>query len=69
MAKIIIADLDNIDDQEFMINLNNLDSSSVFGGEYNNVHQILNYGVKALEFVLVIYAIDTITSLTKIFNK
>ena len=69
MANIIISDLDNADEKKFIFNLNNLDKASIFGGEYNNANQILNYGVKALEFVLIIYAIDAISLLTKTFRK
>jgi hypothetical protein len=69
MANIIISDLDNADEKKFIFNLNNLDKASIFGGGYNDVNQILNYGIKALEFVLVIYAIDRISFLTKTFKK
>ncbi|MBD1216497.1 MAG: hypothetical protein LW814_02720 [Anabaena sp. CoA2_C59] len=69
MANIIISDLDNADEKKFIFNLNNLDKASIFGGGYNDVNQILNYGIKALEFVLVIYAIDSISFLTKTFKK
>ena len=69
MAIIRISNLENTDEKKFIINLSNLDAVSVFGGEYNNANQILNYGVKALEFVLVIYAIDAISLLTKTFRK
>ena len=51
MANIRISNLENTDEKKFIINLSNLDAVSVFGGEYNNASQILNYGVKALEFV------------------
>ena len=68
MANIIISNLDNADEKKFIINLNNLDAASIFGGEYNDVNQILNYGVKALEFAFVIYAIDTISLLAKAFK-
>ena len=69
MANIIISYLDNADEKKFIFNLNNLDKASIFGGGYNDVNQILNYGIKALEFVLVIYAIDSISFLTKTFKK
>ena len=69
MANIRISNLENTDEKKFIINLSNLDAVSVFGGEYTNASQILNYGVKALEFVLVIYAIDAISLLTKTFRK
>ncbi|AFW93491.1 hypothetical protein ANA_C10697 [Anabaena sp. 90] len=69
MANIRISNLENTDEKKFIINLSNLDAVYVFGGEYNNASQILNYGVKALEFVLVIYAIDAISLLTKTFRK
>ena len=69
MANIRISNLENTDEKKFIINLSNLDAVYVFGGEYNNANQILNYGVKALEFVLVIYSIDAISLLTKTFRK
>jgi len=69
MAKLTISDLHNVHEKKFIINLDDMDSISIFGGEYNDVHQILNYGVKALEFVLTIYAIDTISLLTRAFKK
>jgi hypothetical protein len=69
MANIRIDDLHNTDETKFITNLNNMELISIFGGEDNDVHQILNYGVKALEFVLVIYAIDAISLLTKAFKK
>jgi hypothetical protein len=37
---------------------------SLFGGEDNDINQIFYYGVKGLEFMLAIYAIDSILFLT-----
>ncbi|MBD2666161.1 hypothetical protein B6N60_02212 [Richelia sinica FACHB-800] len=68
MAKIKINDLQVDDVDKFLTNINNIESQFIFGGEHTSVYQVLNYGVKALEFALAIYAIDTITLLTKSFK-
>ncbi|MDD1417445.1 hypothetical protein MEN41_23515 [Dolichospermum sp. ST_con] len=69
MAKITISDPHTTDEKKFIANLNEMDYVSIFGGEYNPANQILYYGIKGLEFVLAIYAIDTISLLTKTFKK
>ncbi|MBS3030393.1 MAG: hypothetical protein HCA25_26070 [Dolichospermum sp. DET50] len=69
MANITISNLHSADEKEFITNLNKMDYVSIFGGEYNSANQILYYGIKGLEFVLAIYAIDTISLLTKTFKK
>ncbi|WP_071189059.1 hypothetical protein [Trichormus sp. NMC-1] len=70
MARIIIADLHPLDSEVFLNELTSLDSQSVFGGQDNYRPQIAEVGVKALEFILVIAAIDAISFLTTSFiNK
>ncbi|AFZ55759.1 hypothetical protein H6G54_21535 [Anabaena cylindrica FACHB-243] len=70
MARIIIADLHPIDSEAFLNELTNQNSQTVFGGQDDYRPQILDFGVKAFEFVLVIAAIDAISFLTNSFiNK
>lgn len=67
MAKIIIVDLHPIDSEEFINEVNHQNSQVIFGGEYGYSSQILNLGIKTLEFILVIAAIDAISFLTSSF--
>ncbi|MGM3304816.1 hypothetical protein ACSQ6I_02340 [Anabaena sp. WFMT] len=69
MARIIIADLHPINSEVSFNELTNQNSQTVFGGQYDYHPQILNsdFGVKAVEFVLVIAAIDAISFLTTSF--
>ncbi|WP_016950448.1 hypothetical protein [Anabaena sp. PCC 7108] len=67
MARIIIADLHPLDSEVFINELTSTDSQSVFGGQDNYRPQVLEVGAKALEFVLVIAAIDAISFLTSSF--
>jgi hypothetical protein len=64
MASIRIYDLHNSEEIKFINDLNNMELISLFGGEDNDVNQIFYYGVKGLEFMLAIYAIDSILFLT-----
>lgn len=70
MARIIIADLHPIDSEVFINEINNQEYQAVFGGVDGSSYQILNFGVKTLEFMLVIAAIDAISfSTTSFINK
>lgn len=69
MARITIYDLHTTDGKKLIFNLNNMELTSIFGGEYDDAYQVLKYGAKALEFVFAIYAIDTILLLTQAFKK
>lgn len=64
MLSIRIYDLHNSEEIKFINDLNNMELISLFGGEDNDVNQIFYYGVKGLEFMLAIYAIDSILFLT-----
>jgi hypothetical protein len=64
MVSIRIYDLHNSEEIKFINDLNNMELISLFGGEDNDVNQIFYYGVKGLEFMLAIYAIDSILFLT-----
>lgn len=69
MAKITISDLHPADSETFIHDLKYLDYRSIFGGENDVFSPALNFGVNFLQFVLVIYAIDTISWLAKSFNS
>ena len=64
MASIRIYDLHNSQEIKFINDLDNMELISLFGGADNDVNQIFYYGVKGLEFMLAIYAIDSILFLT-----
>ena len=64
MVSIRIFDLHNSEEIKFINDLNNMELISLFGGEDNDINQIFYYGVKGLEFMLAIYAIDSILFLT-----
>jgi hypothetical protein len=64
MATIRIYDLHISQEIEFIKDLNNRELSSSFGGGDNDMNQIFYYGVKGLEFMLAIFAIDSILFLT-----
>ncbi|GCL40452.1 hypothetical protein [Dolichospermum planctonicum] len=64
MASIRIYDLHNSQEIKFINDLNNMELLSLFGGEDNDVNQIFYYGVKGLEFMLAVYAIESILFLT-----
>ena len=64
MVSIRIYDLHNSEEIKFINDLNNMELISLFGGEDNDVNQIFYYGVKGLEFMLVVYAIESILFLT-----
>ncbi|MFM7371369.1 MAG: hypothetical protein ACKO2Z_26970 [Sphaerospermopsis kisseleviana] len=50
MARIIIADLHPIDSKVFINEINNQEYQAVFGGVDGSSYQILNFGVKTLEY-------------------
>ncbi|MEO3704083.1 hypothetical protein [Trichormus azollae] len=69
MARITIADLDLIDSEIFIKKITSTDEQSVFGGQYEYRSQILEVGGKALEFILILAAIDAISFLTTSFIR
>lgn len=64
MASIRIYDLHSSQEIEFIKDLNNMELSSSFGCGDNDMNQIFYYGVKGLEFMLAVYAIESILFLT-----
>ncbi|ADI63187.1 hypothetical protein [Trichormus azollae] len=69
MTRIIIADLHLIDSEVFINEITSTDEQSVFGGRYEYRPQILEVGVKALEFIVMLAAIDAISFLTTSFIR
>jgi hypothetical protein len=69
MARIIIADIHLIDSELFINEITSTDEQSVFGGQYEYRPQILEVGVKALEFIVMLAAIDSISFLTTSFIR
>jgi hypothetical protein len=69
MARIIIADIHLIDSELFINEITSTDEQSVFGGQYEYRPQILEVGVKALEFIVMLAAIDAISFLTTSFIR
>ncbi|HLO84858.1 MAG TPA: hypothetical protein VK203_07575 [Nostocaceae cyanobacterium] len=67
MTKIKIYDLEPIKPEIEIKTLNGMEAEKIFGGEYLDRSQMLNFGFKALEFFLVIFAIDAITWLSTSF--
>jgi hypothetical protein len=68
MSKITISDLHTADSESFLIDVRNVDYMSVYGGDKDALHQILNYGVKSLNFALLAFAAYEVTELVKSFN-
>jgi hypothetical protein len=69
MALITIVDLDLIGSEMFISKITSTDERSVFGGQYEYRSRILEVGVKALEFILILAAIDAISFLTTSFMR
>lgn len=71
MANIMIPDLYPSDSESFLDDLSNMDCISVYGGYTNRNYafsQFMQFTAKILEFLVVIYAIDSITSLVHSFS-
>lgn len=71
MAKIKVTDLQNInvDRQTSYINDLDIESASIFGGKNDNFSELVRFGVKSMEFILLAYAIDSISTLATSFNN
>ncbi|MTJ08927.1 MULTISPECIES: hypothetical protein [unclassified Anabaena] len=69
MARITISDL-HITQEKLLINeISNLESVSIFGGDSNNFQELVRFGIKSMEFILLAYAIDSISYLGSSFNN
>lgn len=71
MAKIIIPDLYPADLESFLDDLNKMDCTSVYGGYTSQdyaLSQFVQFTTQILEFLVVVYAIQSITSLVHSFS-
>lgn len=68
MSNITISELRSADSENYLTDLTNMDSMLVYGGEEDDFTQMLNFGVKSLEFMLLSFAIYNNTLLAKSFN-
>ena len=69
MTKIIINDLVPINSETFINDLNNQNSQAIFGGEDPYFDGLINFGIKTLEFMVVITAINAISFLAYSFRE
>lgn len=69
MAKIIISELQIADSENYLTEMNVIDSKSVYGGDNDAFSQVINFALKLLEAVLSAYAIYNITLLASSFNS
>lgn len=68
MSHITISELRPADSENYLTDLTEMDSIFVYGGEEDDFTQMLNFGVKGLEFMLLSFAIYNNTLLAKSFN-
>ncbi|MGF1933816.1 MAG: hypothetical protein RM347_005375 [Nostoc sp. ChiQUE02] len=68
MSKITISDLLIDNSESFLLDVNNVDYISIYAGADETFSQILNYGVKNLNFALLALTIHEIAELAKSFN-
>jgi polysaccharide pyruvyl transferase WcaK-like protein len=67
MANIIIPDLYLSDSNSFLDDLSKMDCISVYGGYTIQDYAFSQFTTKILEFLVVVYAIHSITSLVESF--
>ncbi|MGJ5632415.1 hypothetical protein [Nostoc sp. CALU 1950] len=68
MPHITISELHLADSENYLTDLTDMDSIFVYGGEEDEFAQMLKFGVKNLEFMLLSFAIYNNTLLAKSFN-
>ncbi|MDH6059113.1 hypothetical protein NWP17_01410 [Chrysosporum bergii ANA360D] len=71
MAKIIIPELHYTDSDSFLLEINDIYSRSIYGGEdypyHYGFYQVLNFTYKLADLMLSAFGIYSIVSLTKSF--
>ncbi len=68
MSKLIINDLDPRTEKILIQDISYLELVSLFGGYSNNFQELVRFGIKSMEFILLAYAIDSIYALGTSFN-
>ena len=69
MARITIYDLNTTQETLLIHEISNMESVSIFGGNSDNFHELVKFGIKSMEFILLAYAIDYISYLGSSFNS
>lgn len=69
MANIKIIDLSSVEEYDFIIDVNDTTSVSILGGANNNFSELMKFAIKSMEFILLAYAIDSITRLATSFKN
>ncbi len=65
MARIKISDLSSIDADNLLNELSHIQTMSILGGTSKDFSQLVYFGIKSMEFILLAYAIDTLANLGK----
>lgn len=68
MSKLIINDLDPRTEKISIQDISYLELVSLFGGYSNNFQELVRFGIKSMQFILLAYAIDSIYALGTSFN-
>ncbi len=69
MARITISDINVSKKKVLLEEINNPESVYIFGGSSNNFRELVKFGIKSMEFILLAYAIDSISYLGSSFNS
>jgi hypothetical protein len=69
MAKITISDLNSSDSENLLNELSQIESRAILGGETQNFSELVQFGIKTMEFILLAYAIDSISHIATSFNN
>ncbi|MBD2524037.1 hypothetical protein [Nostoc sp. FACHB-133] len=68
MSRITISDLHADDSEGLLIDISNIDYISIYAGADDDLAQMLNYGLKNLQFALLAFTIHEVAELAKSFN-
>jgi hypothetical protein len=69
ITKLIIDDLQPTTEKISIQEISYLESVSLVGGYSNNFQELVRFGIKSMEFILLAYAIDSIYALGTSFNN
>ncbi|WP_027402984.1 hypothetical protein [Aphanizomenon flos-aquae] len=68
MARITISDLNTTQEKLLIHEISSIESVYIVGGNRGNFHELVKFGIKSMEFILLAYAIDSISYLGSSFN-
>ncbi len=69
MARIKISDLNTTQEKLLIYEISNMESVSIFGGDSDSFRELVKFGIQSMEFILLAYAIDSISYLGSSFNS